>query len=76
MNKPNPSEPKRIDPASASKEWHPNAPMNPNGKLAQPQPVSTPDPDAAELIPPVTESDDSIEHQWRASDVNDNKADH
>lgn len=68
MNKLNDQNKNKSEPSSASKEWHPNAPMNPNAAAAQPQPMSTPDPSSAELIPPVLESDDSIEHQWRAGD--------
>ena len=75
------NEEKKIGETSAAK-WHPNAPLNPaigaeqaetdfNASQDRPQdaetPVSTPKfEDTKQVLPPVTESDDSLEHQWRA----------
>jgi hypothetical protein len=75
------NEEKKIQETSASR-WHPNAPLNPtlggdqtetDYQASQDRPIETPAscPDMesiTQVIPPVAESDDHIEHQWRASD--------
>jgi hypothetical protein len=76
------NEEKKIQETSASR-WHPNAPLNPtvggeqteaDYQASQDRPIETPVscPDmetVTQVIPPVVESDDSVEHQWRASDT-------
>lgn len=76
------NEEKKIQQTSVSK-WHPNAPLNPTMGADQAEtdfqalqdrpsepPVSTPElENATQVIPPVAESDDEIEHQWRAADT-------
>ncbi len=73
------NEEKKIQETSASR-WHPNAPLNPTLGADQNEadyqasqdrpietPVSTPDMEnVTQVIPPIVESDDSLDHQWRA----------
>jgi hypothetical protein len=73
------SEEKKIQGTSVSK-WHPNAPLNPNigadqaetdFQCEQDRPHETPTScpemkDATQVLPPVAESDDNVEHQWSA----------